>query len=325
MGYALVADVGATKVEVAVGTDEGKFIVKIKEETDKADEPMALSRQLKRMFYKALEESGVGLGMIDGIGIGSAGPLKDGCIVGSPNMAHKGRIPIVDPISSEFGKRTWLENDCNTAVHGERHYGAGRDTGNLVYITFSTGIGGGAYVDGHLLLGKDGNAVEIGHIIIDFEGNLVCGCGRRGHWEAYCSGNNIPRSASFIISRWMEEGAFKELDLNGYMAKVRNPSFSSRELYEDAKAGDPVALRIVEWIGRLNAIGISNVVSCYDPDLVTCGGSIALNNPELLMDPIMRYIDEYMFNRMPSITITPLGEEIVLYGALALVFHPIHR
>jgi glucokinase len=83
-------------------------------------------------------------------------------------------------------------NDCAAAVLGERHFGAGKGLENLAYVTLSTGLGGGAIVDGHLLIGKDGNAVEVGHITIDPGSSLICGCGSPGHWEAYSSGSNIP-------------------------------------------------------------------------------------------------------------------------------------
>ncbi|MCD6592716.1 ROK family protein, partial [Candidatus Bathyarchaeota archaeon] len=97
----------------------------------------------------------------------------------------------------------------------------------------------------------------------------------------------------------------------------------SKILYDCAKAGDPLALEIIEKIGRLNAIGFACVVDAYDPSLITVGGSIALRNINLVIEPIRRYIDDYARNRVPEIKITPLGDDVVLYGALAMVFHPV--
>jgi len=91
-------------------------------------------------------------------------------------------------------------------------------------------------------------------------------------------------------------------------------------IYDHAKKGDEIALEITDFIGKLNAIGIANVINVYDPEIVTLGGSIALKNPKLVLDPINKYIDKYIINRKPKIILTPLGEDVVLYGAIALAF-----
>ena len=89
-------------------------------------------------------------------------------------------------------------------------------------------------------------------------------------------------------------------------------------IFDAARQGDEAALRVVEEIGKINAVGVADVVNAYDPELVTIGGSVALNNPELVLEPIKRYVAGHVINRLPEIMITPLGEDIVLYGALAL-------
>ena len=112
------------------------------------------------------------------IGVASAGPLdlREGAVVHSPNIGFD-YIPLVKPLEDEFKVPVYLCNDCVAGVIGEKELGYGRGYGNLVYVTLSSGIGGGVFVDNHLLIGKDGNAHEIGHITIDYEGKLTCGCG----------------------------------------------------------------------------------------------------------------------------------------------------
>ena len=94
-------------------------------------------------------------------------------------------------------------------------------------------------------------------------------------------------------------------------------ALTAKILFKAAKAGDAAALRAVEELGRVNAVGFANVVNAFDPELITIGGSIALNNPELILGPILENIDRHLFNRRPRIMITPLGDDVVLYGALA--------
>ena len=318
---AVGVDLGGTNVRVALGDEEGRILAKISERTEKTRGPKGISEQIARII-RYLEGKEAKTRKIMGIGIGSAGPLdlKRGRLMKPTNIPYD-FVPLVEPLEDTFHLPTYLLNDCSTAVMGERFFGAGKKHENLAYITISTGIGGGIYVDGHLLIGKDGNATEIGHFTIDYDGRLICGCGKRGHWEAYCSGNGIPNYVSLLLSRERPEGTEDSLlmqkisgDLNRLTAKI---------LYDCAKADDPLALELVDKIGVLNSIGFACVVDAYDPSLITVGGSIALRNENLVINPIRRYIKEHARNRVSEIKVTPLGDDVVLYGALAMVFHPI--
>ena len=302
----VAVDLGATWIRVASGDEEG-LRNRIVKKTDRRHGPEGVVNQIIGMI-RALDVE------VEAIGVGSIGPLdlSRGCIVRTPNLPFD-EISIVEPLEEAFGVEVRLLNDCSAAVLGEKHFGAGRGLRNLVYITLSTGLGGGAIVDGHLLLGKDGNAVEIGHLTIDPDSELVCGCGCRGHWEAYCSGRNIPNYAQLLLrGRGLGDGPLRQLTGG-------DPGRLTAELiFKAAKMGDETALWIVDRIGFVNAIGFADVVNAYDPELITVGGSIALRNPRLILDPIERYIDDYLINRRPEIMVTPLGDEAVLYGALAL-------
>ncbi|MEM2901423.1 MAG: ROK family protein [Candidatus Bathyarchaeia archaeon] len=312
MKFIVGVDVGGTNVRVALGDDRGSIVSRLTERTDKSSGPEGVSRQIVRMIRTL-----VGSGELESIGVGSAGPLnlKDGSIVHSPNIGFD-YIPLVRPLEEALGAPVYLGNDCVAGVVGEKEFGHGRNYMNLVYVTVSSGIGGGVFVDGHLLIGKDGNAHEIGHFTIDHAGRLVCGCGKRGHWEAYCGGAN----ASNFIKLQLESKPSAEVEASvlykssgGEWSKL-----SSRDLFDAAKKGDKLALEIVKEMGRLNAIGFANVTNAYDPELITVGGAIALANPELILKPIKQQIAQHTLNRIPKIQLTKLGEDVVLYGALAL-------
>ncbi len=304
--YAAV-DLGATNVRVAVG-DEAGLGKKLSERTVRDNGARGISDQIIRMVG-SLEVRDLA-----GIGVGSIGPIdiSSGSVVDTPNLPFK-RIPVVEPLASEFHVPVSILNDCSAAVLGERKYGAGRGMDNLVYVTLSTGIGGGAIVDGHLLVGKDGNAVEIGHLTIDPESPLVCGCGCRGHWEAYCSGNGIPNFARLLLGDMGDSGSLIIELAGGDPRKI-----TSEILFEAAQKSDPLALEMVRRIGEINAVGFADIVNVFDPELITVGGSIALKNPRLILDPIEKGIESHLINRKPRIMVTPLGEEVVLFGALAL-------
>jgi len=317
---AVGVDVGGTNIRVALGDERGRIIARITERTEKHRGPESISRQIARSIHRLIER--IGGRRIEGIGIGSAGPLdlKRGGLMKPTNIPYD-FVPLVEPLREEFDLPVYLLNDCSAAVVGERFFGAGKEHENLAYITLSTGIGGGIYVDGHLLIGKDGNATEIGHFTIDCEGRLLCGCGKRGHWEAYCSGNGIPNYVRLLLS---EEDPDKVKD-SLLMRKINGNLnlLTAKILYDCAKAGDPLSLKLTDRIGVLNAIGFACVIDAYDPSLITVGGSIALRNESLVLSPIRKYVGEHARNRVPEIRITPLGDEVVLYGAIAMVFHPI--
>jgi glucokinase len=314
LSIVLGVDLGATNVRVALSDVEGRILLKRTGRTT-GGTGLDVVRQIVEMGRNALSSLGLTDRSLKAVGVGSIGPLdlKKGLIVNPPNL-RVGIIPIVEGIEKHFNAPVKLLNDCVAAVLGEKRFGAGRNMENLVYVTISTGIGGGAIVDGHLLLGKDGNAHEVGHIVVDKEGLLECGCGKRGHWEAYCSGSGMVNYAKLLLKEWCVD--FDKSSLR----KLFQEDFSNaapKMLFEAAREGDEVALRIIGEIGVLNAIGFANIVNAYDPELITVGGSVALFNSELILEPVKKNIPKYAINRLPEITITPLREDAVLYGALA--------
>ncbi|MEM2266239.1 MAG: ROK family protein, partial [Candidatus Hadarchaeales archaeon] len=158
-------DLGATNLRVAL-SDGKKLLVERKEKTLLVD-PFSPSRQILSLLRSMLFKGG----SLEGVGLASVGPLdlKRGEVRNSPNLPFK-RVPLVKPLEEELEVPVILLNDCSAAVVGEREFGAGRGVDDLVYVGIGTGIGGGAYVDGHLLWGKEGNAVEIGHLVVDSSG-----------------------------------------------------------------------------------------------------------------------------------------------------------
>jgi glucokinase len=314
LSIALGVDLGATNVRVALSNVDGKILVKKTERTT-GKTGLDVVRQIIEMGSNALNSLGFTGRSLKAVGIGSIGPLdlKKGLIVNPPNL-RVGTIPIVEGVEKHFNVPVRLLNDCAAAVLGEKRFGAGRSLENIVYVTISTGIGGGAIVDGHLLLGKDGNAHEVGHMVVDRDGLLECGCGKRGHWEAYCSGSGMVSYARLLLEEWGID--FNRSSLRKYFQDDFSKA-ASKMLFEAAREGDELALRIIEEIGLLNAIGFANVINMYDPELITVGGSVALFNSELILNPIKKNVSKYAMNRLPEIKITPLGEDVVLYGALA--------
>jgi glucokinase len=315
--YVMGVDLGATWVRVALSDEMGRLVEKSRERIDKSSET-AISNQIARLAESVLHKNGIRPKDLEGVGIASAGPLdlKEGRIVKPPNLPFE-QVSITKPVANKLNVPIYLINDCTAAVLGERRFGAGKGLDNIVFITIGTGIGGGAIVDGHLLLGKDGNAVEIGHFTIDSQERLKCGCGKQGHWEAYCSGKNIPDFIKMRVEEIEETKVYQSLllkDVEGDLSRL-----TSEDLFAAAKKGDALSLQLVEEIGTLNAIGFANVVNAYDPSLITVGGSVVLRNKRLVLPLIRDKAKHYALNRFPRIVATPLAEDVGIYGAIAVV------
>ncbi|MDM7274811.1 MAG: ROK family protein [Thermoprotei archaeon] len=301
----LAVDVGASRLKI--GVFEGLNIVRrVELETPKTGGPLAVARTIV---------DNVGFEKFESVGVASIGPLdlERGWVVNTPNNPLK-TFALRDPLSEAFKAPVIVANDCMAAAWGEHVLGGGVGVGDLAYITISTGVGVGVVVDGRLLVGRRGNAHEAGHIVVDVDSGVRCGCGGLGHWEALASGANIPRIASIKAGEWGGDSDAWRLALGG--------SLSPEALYAMARAGDPFAVRLVDYINRVHASGIASVIAAYDPEVIFVGGSIYLNNEDLMVEGILKYIREYSLLEPPPIRRATFGDDSVLYGALAIALNP---
>ena len=302
---AIAIDLGASNVRVALVSSGGEIAHKLKEPTKKEGKTgEVVSEQVVRLAEQVASK--IDAASLCGIGVSSIGPLdhRQGGPLHSPNVPFD-FIPLVAPLKSTFSLPVFLLNDCNAAVLAEKHFGQGKNTKNLFYITLSTGIGGGAIVDDKLLFGKGGNAAEVGHFVVDTKYDLLCSCKKGyGHWEGLASGTNIPR-----FFRYWAESEKRTVDFEPSEAK---------DIFEVAKKGNVHAIAFLDELAKVNAHALSNIIVAYDPELITIGGSVALQNPDVILEGILKHVDHYLAD--PYITITDLGEDITLLGAAAGAF-----
>ncbi|MEM2308811.1 MAG: ROK family protein [Sulfolobales archaeon] len=311
MRHVVGVDVGATKTKVGFFTLDGSLIYA---DTFTTPRGVGGSSIAEAIVYKVREISSRIGGEIVAVGIGTIGPIdiRQGDVVRTPNIGQES-FKLRVPIEKALGVKTYVVNDCIAAAWGEYLVGAGRGSSNVVYLTISTGIGGGAVVDDHLLLGKDGNAHEVGHIVLDYSGKFKCGCGGVGHWEGIASGANIPRTASLLSTEW---GGPKT---EAYWRAMRE-QLSPELLFAYWASGDAFADYLVNFLAEVDAAGVGSAINVYDPEVVTIGGSIALRNPEFFR-LIERRIGRYTINRAPRVLLTPLGDDAVVIGAAMIAIN----
>jgi glucokinase len=302
-------DLGATNVRAVVADEDGTVLGQDRRDTPQGPGGIAVTEAVLSSLRTACATAGADPTEIRAVGIGAIGPLDlaAGEVQQPANLPETiDRIPLTGPIENLVDSdRVYLHNDTVAAVIGERFH-SDRNPDDMVYLTISTGIGAGVCVDGHVLTGWDGNAGEVGHLTVDPEGRLTCGCGKDGHWEAYCSGSNIPHYAEYL-----HETTDIETDLS-----VAESTFSAADVF--AAAGeDPLADRVLERLAEWNTIGIANVVHAYAPLAVYVGGAVALNNPGLVLDPVRERLADAVMSNVPDLQLTNLGDDVGVMGAVA--------
>jgi len=321
MAYYAGVDLGATNLRAVVAEDDGTVIGRDRRETPRGPNGIVVTEAVLATLRAACEDAGVDPTEVRAAGVGSVGPLNlaAGEVENPANLPDTiDRIPITGPLAELIGSdQVFLHNDADAGVIGERFH-SDRNPDDMVYLTVSTGIGAGVAVDGNVLSGWDGNAGEVGHMTLDPQGRMTCGCGKDGHWEAYCSGENIPEFARLLYEEdvaWGRdapaEAAGPETDL-----PLDGPEFSAADVFEHAGT-DPFADYVVEQIAHWNTMGVANVVHAFAPIVVSFGGAVALNNEELVVDPVRERLDEMVFTNLPEIRLTEFGDDVVVRGALA--------
>ncbi|MBW6431618.1 ROK family protein [Patescibacteria group bacterium] len=285
-GKVLAIDIGATNIRFATVCDGNASDV-TKYQTPATE--IALMEMLIERIDSRIKDS-----EIVGIGISAAGPVENNKIF-LTNIT-KSKVDIVSPIKEEFGLPVSIINDADAAVLAEHKYGYGKDKNNLIYVTLSSGVGGGIVINNELVVAKN-LAEEMGHQVITGEYDLPCSCGGTGHWEALVSGLRI---ANFM-KVWSEKNNIKFDDFKyGDVYKI----------YQQAGLGDSLALEFLEEVSRISASAIDLFTEKYSPQVFVLGGSIALNNQKIVLSGIKKH----QKSKVP-IFVTNLGDEISLIGA----------
>ncbi len=279
--YILGFDVGGTKISAVLGDDTGKILGSVRKPTVKHLGRKKLAEDLIRMGHSLLDK--YGMKKPDNIGVIFAGLVDSerGIVLSSPNVLGLKNLPVKKILEDEFGAETFLENDATAATIAERVFGEGKKHDNFVYLTLSTGIGGGAFLDGKLYRGAHGMAGEMGHMVVMSNGP-VCGCGRRGCLEAIASGRGIARRVAENVT------AVKESEL---YSKIRPSDIDARKVFEFKKKGDMFSQLIIEETVYYLAVGLVNIIDIFDPEAVIIGGGIA-NAGEELFRPLRAAVQE---------------------------------
>lgn len=301
-------DLGGTQVRAGL-VDGAQVLARASEPTDVAGGPSAVLGQVERLMERVLprpEWPG-----LRGLGVSSPGPLDTdtGTVLNIPTLPGWDGLPLRDLLAERTGLPVVLENDGIAAAHGEWRHGAGQGLRHLVYVTVSTGVGGGVVVDGRLLRGRRGLAGHVGHLPLD-PGGPACSCGAPGCLEALASGNALGRAARARAARHPESrlAALAPLD-----------QLTARHVVEAARQGDPVALQLLADEARHLGLGFTGLIHLFSPEAVIMGGGVseAFDLLEAGIHATVRARAMAAFRDVPVVR-AALGGNSGLIGAAAL-------
>ena len=308
----LSLDIGGTKLAAAVMLPDGTTLSKRRSPTDANRGPDHVIGRLVTLAREALAEAGT---TARAAGISAGGPLNpiEGIVDRPPNLPGWERVPLRTRIAEALDlpeSRVLLENDANASALAEARFGAARNIQHAVFLTLSTGIGGGLILDGRLYRGASFNAGEIGHQVVWPDGPR-CGCGNRGCLEAVASGSGIAarlRSDFDALSPAIRDAA-------GSAEEV-----SARHLIDAARKGDPLAGSILRETALLLARGLANLVFILNPQRLILG-TLAYHAADLLLDPVRQEVERLcwpVLTRDLEIVATPLGPRLEELSGLAV-------
>ncbi len=303
-------DIGGTKIAVALETLDGEKVAARRLPTEVEIGAYAIVENISRVIAEILEENQVKLAAI-GIGCPSPLDIEKGLVMSPSNLQDWDNFPIVKLFGDRFKVPVVLDNDANTAALGEYVYGAGRGYRNIIYITVSTGIGGGIIINGEIFHGVGAGAGELGHTIVQPDG-VRCNCGSIGCLETICAGVHIARRAKMRLASG-EPSLMNELvsNINEVTAKT---------IVEAVRKKDKLASEIWTETCRFLAIGVANIITLIAPEAVIIGGGVA-SAGELLFAPLRSFLPQFV-SMIPidKVAVLPaeLGGESGVCGALAL-------
>jgi glucokinase len=301
-------DLGGTNIRVA--RLDMHLNIQTRLQTDTAPELgcMSIIERIKEQIRLAWPDDG---SMVRGIGISAPGPInpKTGVLVAPPNLGDCYNVPIRSELQQAFNVPTFLGNDANVAILAEMAQGSAQGGyRDAIFITVSTGIGGGVVSDGRLLLGSDGLGAEVGHIVIIADG-------KASTLEKEAAGPALARQARRRIEAG-ESSSINQL-VGGDLSKI-----TGKVVGEAAGQGDPLAVSVIAYGGRIVGLGIVSLLHLFNPEIIVIGGGVSRTG-DLLFNPMWDAIKEASIDRSywENLKIVPaaLGDNVSIYGAAALV------
>lgn len=316
----LGVDIGGTKIAVCLGTSEGEILASKRIDNAHRSSDDVLPEVIEA-GKELMAETGFASSDLAGVGICAPGPMDipNGVMLNPPNNDGWDNVPVRDILSDAFGVEAFFENDANAGALAEWMFGAGKGADSMLYLTMSTGIGGGVIANGRLLRGACFQAGEIGHTVIDPEGPL-CNCGLKGCYEAFCGGRAVAQRLKKELKNQPESLIVKHAGGN-----VDNIDYLAFE--KAARDGDAYAVKLWGEISRRHAQAMGGLINALNPQVIVMG-TIAWAAGDFFTEPIKRSLADFCWKEHLNsceVTVSALGREIGSYAGICAALNYLYE
>lgn len=307
--YGFGVDIGGTSVKLGLFRTSGELLDKWEIPTRKEDGGSQILPDVAESVKEKLEERGIDTEDVQGIGVGVPGPVTPEGVVRRCVNVGWGVFNVEETLSGLTGYPVKAGNDANVAALGELWQGAGKGAKNIVMVTLGTGIGGGVIIDGNIVAGATGAGGEIGHLPVNDDETLTCGCGKKGCLEQYAS-------ATGVVT--LTKRALEASDLPSSLRELKEPT--AKDLFDAAKEGDALALEVLEQFGKILGKGLASVACVVNPEIFVIGGGVSKAG-KIITDVVEKYFVPYAFHacRETQFKLAELGNDAGIYGCVKMI------
>ncbi|MDE6970697.1 MAG: ROK family glucokinase [Eubacterium sp.] len=309
--YGFGVDIGGTTVKMSLFEMTGHMVDKWEIPTNTQDHGSSILSDVAAVIEGRLVQDGISKDDVEGIGIGVPGPVVQDSVVTECVNLGWGRVDVAKELAEKTGLKVRVGNDANVAALGEMWQGGGKGYKNVIMITLGTGVGGGIIINGNVINGSNGAGGEIGHVFVDETEEEVCGCGKRGCLEQYASATGIVRLANRALAADQRESSMRDVQ-----------KISAKTVLDAAKAGDEVAVEVVEKMGRVLGTALANAACIVDPQVFVIGGGVSKAGT-IITEVIRKHYIERAFNscRNADFALAQLGNDAGVYGCVYLLLN----
>ena len=307
--YCFGIDVGGTSVKCGLFHTDGTLVEKWEIPTRTENNGQNILPDVAETINAKLAEKNIDKADVEGVGIGIPGPINSRGEAACAVNLYWGFTPVAQILGDLTGLKALAGNDANVAALGEAWKGAAAGAQNIIMITLGTGVGGGIIINGKILAGSHGAGGEIGHALVVRGEEEKCNCGNHGCLEQYASATGIVRVAGRVLAASEDDSTLRELQ-----------NITAKDVLDAFKAGDAVAVRIMEYVGDLLGGAIAGFTTVVDPEAIVIGGGVSKAGQPLI-DCIEKYYQRYAFSscKETPIVLATLGNDAGIYGAAKMV------
>ena len=307
--YGFGVDIGGTTVKLGLFCTDGTLLDKWEIPTRKEDDGAHILPDVADAIKGKIAEKAIDPSDVQGVGVGVPGPVTPEGVVRKCVNLGWGVFNVEDTLSELTGYPVKAGNDANVAALGEMWQGAGKGATNIVMVTLGTGVGGGVIVDGHIVAGATGAGGEIGHIPVRDDETLVCGCGKQGCLEQYASATGVVTLTKRALAASDEPSSLRDLSEG-----------TAKDTFDAAKAGDQLALEVLEQFGEILGKGLAAVACVVNPETFVIGGGVSKAGT-IITDVIAKYYVPNAFHacREAQFKLAELGNDAGMYGCVQMI------